>query len=115
MSNSKFLLDENMPKDAKKFLGSRGFSAEYGPKGVSNGRVALLSKEMESVLLSRDSDFLDINMFPPGDFFGIVVFNIHPPEPEKLVKALSMLLEDVKEFRGKLFLVDESGFTVIED
>ena len=115
MSDLRFLLDENIPKDVKRFLESKGFSAEYGPKGIKNSRVALLSKDKKSALLSRDYDFLNTTMFPPGDFFGIVVFRIHPPDPEKIISALSMLLEEVSEFKGKLFEVEEVGFKVIED
>ncbi len=104
-----------MPGPAKKLLESMGLSAEYGPKGINNSKVAFLSRDKKSVLLGRDSDFPDTTMFPPGDFFGIVVFKIHPPNTEKLVKSLSILLTEVKEFRGKLFVADEIGFTVIED
>lgn len=112
MSDLRFLLDENVPKAVKRFLESKGFSAEYGPKGIKNSKFALLSKNKESVLLSRDSDFLNTTMFPPGDFFGIVVFNIHPPRRERLVNATSRLLEEFKEFKGDLFEVDESEIKV---
>ena len=117
MSNSpnpRFLLDENIRTEVEKFLKSKGFPAEYLPKGTMNREVALLAKEKKSVLLTRDSDFSNTVLFPPKEFFGIVVFRIHPPTAKKLVEALSSLLREVKEFKGKLFIVGEEGFEVIE-
>ena len=66
------------------------------------------------MLLSMDSDFLNASLFPPKEFSGIVVFIIHPPTAEKLVKALSLLLADVKEFKGRLFVVQEEGFEAVD-
>ena len=110
MSNSpKFLLDENIPRAVRRLLESKGFSAEYAAKGVVNGKLASLSKTGELVLVSRDSDFLNRSMFPPKEFSGIIVFVIHPPKREKLVAALSSLLNGTMEFKGKLFIIDEEG------
>ena len=112
LNSPKFLLDENIPKAVKNFLESKGFSVRYADKGIANGKLASLSKETKSVLVSRDSDFLNRLLFPPKDFSGIMVFVIHPPRPKKLVLALSSLLSEVKSFKGKLFIVDEEGFEV---
>lgn len=114
LNSLKFLLDENIPKAVKQFLESEGFSADYTSKGIMNGKLASLARETVSVLVSRDSDFLNRSMFPPKEFFGIIVFVIHPPRPRNLVKALSSLLDDVREFKGKLFVVDEEGFEVVD-
>jgi len=54
-SSLKFLLDENIPIEVKKFLESKGFLAEYVPKGVVNSKVASLAKEKKLILLTRDS------------------------------------------------------------
>ena len=110
----KFLLDENIRIEVKEFLESNGFSAKYASKGISNGKLASLAKEEKIVLLSRDSDFVNTSLFPPKEFSGIIVFIIHPPTAEKLVKALSSLLAEVKEFKGKLFVVAEEGFEAVD-
>jgi len=107
MLDTKFLLDENVPNLINKFLKSKGYSAECGPKGIRNSKVALLATNKKSVLLTRDKHFINSVLFPPKQFFGIVVFRIHPPKAEKLVKALSSLLDETKEFKGKLFVVKE--------
>lgn len=115
MSNfPRFLLDENVRIEVKEFLESKGFSAKYASKGISNGKLASLAKEEKYMLLSRDSDFVNISIFPPKEFSGIIIFMIHPPTVEKLVKSLSLLLSEIKEFKGKLFIVNEEGFESVE-
>jgi predicted nuclease of predicted toxin-antitoxin system len=110
----RFLLDENVREEVKEFLESKGFSAEYAPKGVVNTEIASLARERELVLITRDKDFLNTGLFPPKRFFGIVVFRIHPPTAERLIKGLSKLLEEVKEFKGKTFEVEEERIGLVE-
>jgi hypothetical protein len=110
----KFLLDENIPKSVKKLLESKGFTAENVPKGIADSNAADLAKERKAAILSRDSDFLNRALFPPSQFFGIIIFVIHPPRPEKLATALSLLLAKVKKFKGKLLIVGESGYEIVE-
>jgi predicted nuclease of predicted toxin-antitoxin system len=87
---------------------------EYVPKGAKNSRVAQLAKEKKAILITRDSDFANTLAYPPGGFYGIIVLYIHPPKSELLVKALSNVLTKVNEFEGKLFLIEKSGFKVVE-
>lgn len=115
MSDLNFLLDENIPKEVKEFLSSKGFIVKYVPKSVANGKLALLAKEEKSTFVTRDSDFLNNSLYPPKEFFGIIVFRIHPPKAEKLVRALSLLLKEIKDLRGKLFVVEEQGFEISEN
>ncbi len=88
---------------------------EYVPKGIEDNVVMSLAKKKKAVLLTRDSDFSNHILYPPSNYFGIVIFQIHPPKPDKIVKALSLLLEIVKDFENKLFVVEEEGFIVFED
>ena len=47
-------------------------------------------------------------------FPGIIVLISHPPRAEKLIKAMDLLLSKVKEFKGKLFIVDEEDFEIVD-
>ncbi len=114
MLSLKFLLDENIPRSVKRFLEDMGFSVECVPKGVEDNAVMSFAKEKKAVLLTRDSDFANLVLYPPEDYFGIVVFRIHPPRPDKITRALSLLLKNVENFEGKLFVVEEGGFIVFE-
>lgn len=114
MSNLKFLLDENIPKSIMNFLKSKRVSVEYVPGGVKNSRVAKIAIENKAILVTRDSDFANTLVYPPEKFYGIIVLQIHPPKSELLVKALSNFMEEIDDFRGKLFVIDREGFKVIE-
>jgi predicted nuclease of predicted toxin-antitoxin system len=109
----KFLLDENIPKSVRRLLESKGLSVEYTTKGIVNGKLASVAKEKEAVLVSRDSDFINNSLFPPEEFFGIIVFVIHPPKAEKLVRALTLILSEASEFKGRLFIAEEERFEVV--
>jgi predicted nuclease of predicted toxin-antitoxin system len=92
-----FLLDENVRSEVKEFLEARGYRARYVPKGSTNGEVASMAREGR-VLLTHDLDFSNPLLYPPREFFGIVVIRIHPPTLDKLLPALEQLLK-VREFK----------------
>jgi len=114
MSDLRFLLDENIPKSIMNFLKSKKILVEYVPKGIKNSRVAEITKERKAVLITRDSDFANTLAYPPDKFYGIIVFQIHPPKPELLIKALSNFMEEINDFEGKLFIISKEGIKVIE-
>jgi len=100
----RFLLDENIPKLLKKFLKNKGFKAEYSEKALSNSKFAEEAKSKRAIILTRDRDFLK---FPAEEYAGIIVFLIHPPLAERLIKGLDKLLSKVKNFEGRCFEILE--------
>ena len=114
MSDLKFLLDENIPKSVMNFLRSKKISVEYVPKGAKNSKVAEIAKEEKAVLITRDSDFANPLLYPPEKFYGIIVFQIHPPKSELLIKALSNFIEETNDFERRLFIINREGFKIIE-
>ena len=113
LDTPKFLLDENVPKQLKRFLESKGYSAEYASKSIKNGILAALALERECVLVSRDRDFINPVLFPPKQFQGIIILISHPPEYKKLIRSMDLVLSKVKEFRGRLFLADERNVETV--
>ena len=69
MLSLRFLLDENIPRSVKMFLEDKGFLVEFVPKGVEDSAVMLFAKEKKAVLLTRDSDFANLVLYPPEDLF----------------------------------------------
>jgi predicted nuclease of predicted toxin-antitoxin system len=84
----KFLLDENIPKQIKTFLESKGYMAEYPPRGMKNRELASLAIRKRYILLTIDYDFANTIMYPPKQFCGIIVLRIHPPKAEKLIREI---------------------------
>ncbi|WP_353739541.1 DUF5615 family PIN-like protein [Thermofilum sp.] len=87
----KFLLDENVPRKVKEFLESVGYVAEYSTKGLKNSQLASIAISGKYVLVTRDSDFANTILYPPGQFNGIIVLRVHPPRAEKLIEGISGL------------------------
>ncbi len=105
----KFLLDENVDIRIASFLQEKGFSTLGCPKGLKNGDVIALAIEEKRILLTNDTDFTQPHHTEKKDTPGIIVFRIHPPDKEKLCKALDNLLSKVKENEliGKVRLLEE--------
>jgi len=105
----RFLLDENIPKRVKDFLESSGYAVEYSPKGLKNRELASLAISRGCILVTRDKDFANTSPYPPNRFHGIIVLDIHPPIAEKLIKEMSSLLANVKNFEGRLLIIKEGS------
>ena len=67
----KFLLDENIKNELLEFLKHRGFDAIFKPKGLSNGKLAELSKLEKRVLVSNDRHFTDSQNFLKRKYFQL--------------------------------------------
>ena len=111
----KFLLDENVPKQVKSFLESRGYEAEYSPKGLKNRELASLALSGGYVLVTRDRDFANTVLYPPKRFHGIVILHIHPPKAERLIEGVKRLLARVESYKGKLIIVRDDTIEIFED
>jgi len=62
----RFLLDENIPRRIYRVLKERGYYVEYVPKGVDDETVINIARNRSLILITRDSDFADEIMYPPG-------------------------------------------------
>ena len=110
----KLLLDENIPISVFKFLKERRYEAFYVPKGAKDRDVAELARRDRAVLLTRDYDFANMLLYPPQDFYGIIILKVHPPVAEKLISSLKSVLKATEDFGGKVFVVTEDRIRVFE-
>lgn len=109
IASLKFLLDENVDVRIASYLREKGFSVYICPKGLKNGDVTALAVKEDCILLTNDTDFIQTHYSKQKDIPGIIVFRIHPPDKEKLCKALDNLLSKAKENEliGKVHLLEE--------
>ena len=112
----KFLLDENIKNELLEFLKHRGFDAIFKPKGLSNGKLAELSKLEKRVLVSNDRHFTDSSKFPKEKIFSVVWLRIPQDKPESLMAAFSKLLKEtkLKNFEGDLIILYPDRFEKLE-
>ncbi|MEK7621913.1 MAG: DUF5615 family PIN-like protein [Patescibacteria group bacterium] len=83
--------------------------------GTPDSRVAIRAKLEKRILLTFDSDFSNILVYPPQKYYGIIRIRIEPPFIEVVMSALkSVFIEfkSPKDFFGKLIIVEEAHFRV---
>ena len=114
-SQLKFLLDENVKKDLLKLLSLEGYDAAFKPKGLSNGKLASLSKSEKRVFVTNDVDFSDSFLCPKDKIFSVVWLRIPQDKPEALSESFSNLLKSKnspQDFEGNLIKLYEDKFEI---
>ena len=110
----RFLLDENIPRSIYRVLKEYGYYVEYVPKGVDDETVINIAREKNLVLITRDSDFADEMMYPPGSHPGIIVLKVHPTIPRLLSEKLLEALNRLENIIGKLIIINNYKVEIIE-
>lgn len=112
----RFLSDENLRWDVVKFLKTRGHDIKTSPPRASDKVVINLAKKEKRILLTNDTDFSVSLQFPPWEYWGILIFRIHPPRFEKYKKAIEnfIALYDARFVKGKTFIIEEDSLIEIE-
>jgi predicted nuclease of predicted toxin-antitoxin system len=109
----KFLLDANIPYSAIEIFPSR-FKVlhvrDIGLAAASDREIASWSKKNNAVIITRDLDFANKIIFPPGKHCGIVVIRVpyfYTAKDIKRVLQAFMLAVDEKEISKSLIIVQE--------
>jgi predicted nuclease of predicted toxin-antitoxin system len=55
---------------------------------VKNRELASLALSKGYILLTRDYDFANTILFPPKQFYGIIILQIHSPKADKLIEEM---------------------------
>jgi predicted nuclease of predicted toxin-antitoxin system len=112
----RFLSDENFRRDVVGFLQRQGHDVKIIPRNSSDKTVAILAKKEKRIILTNDGDFSVSLQFPPHDYYGILVFRIHPPRFERFKIALEnfFALYSAQFIKGKTFIIEETSFLEIE-
>src|SRR3989338_9896611 len=104
----KFLLDENIRKEIKDFLMVSGYNIASVPKGSSDIRIAKIAKLERRIILTHDSDFSNMLLYPPCEYSCIILIKIHPPIADIIITAMKNLFERLPESRiDKKFIILE--------
>jgi predicted nuclease of predicted toxin-antitoxin system len=76
----KIKLDENIPEDAATIFTSAGFQVstvlDQGLGGKADPEVAAACKAESKVLITLDTDFANLGLYPPEDYSGIIVLRL---------------------------------------
>ncbi len=112
----RFLLDEDVHIKLMGWLQKAGHDVVRVPSGFKNGQVIALARKEGRVLITRDKDFSNRLLYPPAKSPGVIILNIHPPQLEQLIAALTLLLAELSQaesFSEKLVVLEEQGYHLL--
>lgn len=114
----KFLVDENLPSEVAEQLREAGHEAatafELGLVGQADVQLAAVCRRDHRALISLDLDFANTLVYPPADYFGLVVLRLEQQsKPHVLVVTAALMAKlSEEELVGKLWIVDEERIRI---
>ena len=106
-------LDENIPEDAAIIFMDAGYQAstvlDEGLGGKADPAVAAVCKAESKVLITLDTDFANIGVYPPEDYSGIIVLRLANQAKPHVLSILARLLGSLgrESPSGHLWIVEE--------
>ncbi len=114
-----FKIDENLPAEIAENLRAAGHDAmtvaNQGMKGFADPTAIAVCNSEGRILVTLDTDFMDIRRYPPSLYPGIIVLR---PRRQLTIWFLSLmeralvLLSTGESIVGKLRIVDESRIRI---
>jgi predicted nuclease of predicted toxin-antitoxin system len=93
---SHFLVDASLPRAVGNLIRTHGHQAtdvrDIGLGSAPDQDIADYARQQQFAIISADQDFANNSMYPPADYFGLVV--IRPPDGS----AISFVLLLVQQF-----------------
>jgi len=116
-----FKIDENLPIEVVELITASGHDAlsvvDQGLGGASDPSIAQACIAEERVLVTLDTDFSDIQAYPPGSHPGIIVFRLARQDKRTVLDVTKRLLVALETdvLTGALWVVDERRIRVREN
>ena len=107
----KFKIDENLPIEIAELLQQAGHDAatviEQLLGGKADSDIISVCQQEEYALVTLDMDFADIRVYPPGQFYGLIVLRMKQQDKSYLLHAFSRLLPlfSSEPLEGHLWIV----------
>ena len=113
-----FLVDENLPAEVADQLRGAGHDAttvfERRLVGQIDVAVAAVCRTERRALLTLDLDFANTLLYPPKDYFGLVVLRLERQDKPHILEVTAKLIARLvqEELVGKLWVVDEERIRI---
>lgn len=114
----KFKIDENLPVEIAALLRQTGHEAatvlEERLGGVADSYIASVCHREERVMVTLDTDFADIRVYPPGEYSGIVVLRLRRQDKPHVLGVFTrlMLMFSSEPLEGYLWIVEEERIRI---
>jgi len=117
-SKYKFKIDENLPPEFAFRLASEGYEActvkDQSLNGLDDETIATVCRAEKRVLITQDLGFGDIRIYPPGDYYGIIVLRTKTQDYLTYTKLLERILANLKSIplKGRLWIVSSRAIRI---
>ena len=109
----RFKIDENLPIEVAHTLTEGGHEAstalEQGLGGKPDVDVAEVCQRDALVLITLDTDFADIRVYPPKEFPGLIVLRLRQQDNNHVINLIPRLMQILSSESpaGQLWIVEE--------
>lgn len=109
----RFKIDENLPVELAVLLREEGHEAntvlEEGLGGRADPDIASICKLEDLVLITLDTDFSDIRVYPPEEFSGLIVLRLRQQDKNHVLELIPRLIPmfEAEPLAGRLWIVEE--------
>ena len=116
----RFKIDENLPEDVAQLLRAAGHDVrtihDQAMVGARDESIAAVCQRESRAILTLDTDFANIQSYPPGAYAGIIVLRLQRQDKAHVVDVVARIVPqlDVEALRGTLWIVDEHRIRIRE-
>lgn len=109
-----FKVDENLPVEVADLLRQVGYDAvtvlEQHLGGSPDPDIASVCREEGRVLITLDTDFADIRVYPPAQFPGLIVLRLNRQDKPHVLKVVNRLIPMLssESLEHLLWIVEET-------
>ena len=109
-----FKIDENLPVEIAELISSAGHDAKTAHDQQLQGvKDSILIKKCDSekrILITLDTDFSDIRMYPPQEHEGVIVLKIGNQSKKHVVEVFQTVLRLINRepIEKRLWIVEET-------
>ena len=110
----KFKVDENLPVDIVDCLQSVNYDAmtviAQKLKGTNDSNIASICKKEGRIIVTLDTDFADIQTYPPSEYPGIMVIRVNSQSKRHIIDifAQTIPLLEKESIDRSLWIVEET-------
>jgi predicted nuclease of predicted toxin-antitoxin system len=113
-----FKVDENLPAEIAQLLNAAGHSAATvlaeGLGGASDEAVLAAARAERRILVTLDTGFADIRLYPPAESPGLLVLRLRRQDKAHVVDIVQRLLPrlELQDLDKRLWIVEERRIRV---
>lgn len=114
----KFKIDENLPVEIAGLLREAGYDAvtvgEQGLEGRPDSQILSACQGEKRVLVTLDTDFADIRVYPPDRFAGLIVLRVRRQDKPYVLDVFMRVLRmfTSEQIDRSLWIVEEKHIRI---